>query len=402
MTYQYVVSTLDKKILQGRVNADSEEMAETVLQQSGYRVLTLKVAHPGISLERFLPSMFGVRPQHIIDLSQQLADFIESGLNILVALGLLRGQAARPALERVIGGIIKELQAGNPFSEALGKYPEVFSATYRQVVAVSEQAGNLEEGLRQVAAYMEKQMATKKKVLRAMAYPVLVLVMAAGVMSLFITIVLPPLATLFASFGTDLPLTTKIVIAVADFFMDYGIYLLGGALVTFALLAGYSRLPAGRLTVHRLLLSMPVIGPVNVERNISFFCRTTGMLLHAGLPLPQIMSTVIQSCRNEVIRQALQKVKEQLVQGQGLSAPIAANPIFPRLVVEMLGVGEKTGNIDSTFETLANHYDKKADQKIDTLMAMIEPVMTIAIGMVVALLALSIIMPMYSVLGSMQ
>ena len=126
------------------------------------------------------------------------------------------------------------------------------------------------------------------------------------------------------------------------------------------------------------------------------------MLLHAGLPLPQIMSTVIQSCGNEVIRQALQKVKEQLVQGQGLSEPLAANALFPRLMVEMLGVGEQTGNIDSTLETLANLYEQKADRRIDTLTAMIEPVMTIAIGMVVALLALSIIMPMYSVLDSVQ
>ncbi|MBL7164887.1 MAG: type II secretion system F family protein [Dehalococcoidales bacterium] len=402
MTYQYVVSTLDKKVLQGQMNADSEEMAEAALQQSGYRVLTLKEARPGISLERLLPTLFGVRPQHVIDLSQQLADLIDSGLNILVALGLLKGQAAKPALERLITGLIEELQAGNPFSEALGKYPEVFSNTYRQVVAVSEQAGNLEDGLRQVAAYMEKQMAIKKKVVRALAYPVLVLVMAVGVMALFVTIVLPPLATLFASFGTELPWTTKIVIAIADFFVNHGTYLLGGVLVIAVLLAGYARLPAGRLTVDRLLLRVPILGPVNIARNISFFCRTTGMLLHAGLPLPQIMSTVIQSCGNEVIRQALQKVKEQLVQGQGLSEPLAANALFPRLMVEMLGVGEQTGNIDSTLETLANLYEQKADRRIDTLTAMIEPVMTIAIGMVVALLALSIIMPMYSVLDSVQ
>jgi len=399
--YQFTAYTIDKKIVQGSIDATSENMAEEALYQAGYqRVLSLKEVRPRLSLESIFPTFFGVKTQDVIDFSQQLATLTESGVTILTALELLREQAPREALRKVIAGLVEELQGGSSFSQALGKYPEVFSPTYCQVVKASEQAGNLEEGLRQVARYMGKRATTTSRVRRALAYPAMVLLMAIGVFVLLITVALPPLIGLFESLGAELPLATTMLIAVADFFISYKFHLLWGALILVILTVVYIRLPAGKLTMDRLKLKIPLIGSIAVEHNMCHFCQITSMLLKAGLPLPQVMDIAIQTSGNRIIRQALSDVRDKLLQGQGWSQPMAENELFPQLMVEMVAVGEKTGTMDSTLATLADYYEERVDQRINTLVSMIEPILTVVIGLVVAFIALSLITPLYSILRS--
>ena len=403
MAYRYRAYTLDKKIVQGTIEADSESMAEEALYRTGcHSILSLKDVPPGLGLERLLPSLFGVKPQEVIDFSRQLATLIGSGISITTALQLLLGQSSSPAFKKIINGLILELQQGSPFSQALGKYPQVFSYTYCQVMKASEQAGNLEVGLRQVAGLLEKQAATMRMIGRAITYPAMVVVMGIGVFALLVTVALPPLVDLFTSLGAELPWMTKMLIAAAGFLINYGVYLLGGLLALIVLGVGYVRLPSGRMAMDRLMLKIPLIGSINIQHNMCRFCQTTSMLLKAGLRLPQIMDIVAQTTGNGVIRQALRDVREKLVQGQGLSQPMAANALFPPLLVEMAVVGEKTGNMDSTLATLAVFYEERVDQKINTLISMIEPTLTVVIGLAVGFIALSIITPLYSIMGAMQ
>ncbi len=399
--YQFTAYTLDKKIVQGNIDATSENMAEEALYRAGYqRVLSLKETRPHLSLETIFPTFFGVKTQDVIDFSNQLATLIESGVTILTALELLREQAPREAFKKVIAGLVEELQGGDSFSQALSNYPEAFSYTYCQVVKASEQAGNLEVGLRQVASYMEKRSATTSKVKRALVYPVMVLLMAVGVFVLLITVALPPLIGLFDSLGAELPLATTMLISTADFVINYKFYLLWGAFVLVISILVYLRLPAGKLAMDRLKLKMPLIGSINIEHNMCQFCQITSMLLKAGLPLPQVMDVAMQTSGNRIIRQALNDVREKLLQGQGWSKPMAQNELFPKLLVEMVAVGETTGTMDSTLTTLANYYEERVEQRINTLVSMIEPFLTIVIGLVVAFIALSLITPLYSILRS--
>lgn len=401
--YQFTAYTVDRKIVQGSIDATSENMAEDTLYRAGYkRILSLREVRPGLNLEALLPSLFGVKTQDVIDFSHQLATLIESGVSILTALELLRGQAPRPAFRKIIAGLVGELQGGSSLSQALSKYPEVFSHTYCQVVKASEQAGNLEVGLRQVAGYMEKRAATTSRLRRALAYPTLVILMAIGVFALLVTVALPPLVGLFKSYDAALPLTTTLLIATANFLINYKFVLLWGVFILITLVTVYTRLPAGKLTMDRLKLKMPVIGPINVEQNMCHFCQVTSMLLKAGLPLPLIMDIAIQSSGNRIIRQALKDVRDKLIQGQGLSQPMATNDLFPQLMVEMVMVGEKTGTMDSTLATLAKYYEERVEQKINTLISVIEPLLTVVIGLVVAFLALSLITPLYSILKSIR
>ena len=403
MAYKYRAYTTDKRIVQGTIDVVTESMAEGALYQAGYqRILSLKEVQPTeLSLEKLIPTLFGIKTQEVIDFSRQLATLIESGISIHTALQLLEGQVSKAAFKKIIVGLIEEIRGGSSLSQALSKYPQVFSSAHCQVIKASEQSGNLEVGLRQVADYMERRAATTQKVTRAMAYPILILLMAIGVSALLITVALPPLVRLFTSLGTELPWMTRLLIAIADFLISYKFYLLGGLSALIILTIGYVRLPSGKLNMDRLILRAPIIGPINIERNMSRFCQTTSMLLKAGLRLPQIMEMVTQTVGNRIIRQSLRDVRDKLFQGQGLSQPMSEIDLFPRLLVEMVVVGEKTGTLDSTLATLADFYERRVDQRIDIFTSMIEPFLTIVIGLVVVFIALSMITPLYSILRAM-
>jgi len=253
-----------------------------------------------------------------------------------------------------------------------------------------------------MASYMEKRLLTAKRIRRAMAYPSLIILMAIGVLALLITVVLPPLIELFTSLGGALPWTTRTVIAVVDFLVNYKFFLLGGAIVLAISIIGYTRLPAGRLSRDRFMLKAPVIGFINTQHNLFHFCQSASIMLKAGLQLPQVMEIVVDTSSNQVVRQALQNVRDKLIQGQGLSQPMSEDPLFPEMLVKMVVVGETTGNIDSTLATLADYYEQRVDQRISTLTSMIEPALTVAIGLLIVFMALSIITPLYSIMGTLK
>lgn len=403
MAYKYKVYTSDKRVVQGTIEVASEGLAEGALYRAGYQhILSLKEIPAGLSLERLLPTLFGIKTRDVIDLSNQLATLTGSGINILTALRLLEGQVAKVSLKKVINGLVEEIQGGSSLSRAFSRFPRAFSDTYCQVIRASEQAGNLELGLRQAASYLEKQVVASQKIRRAMLYPTFVLLMALGVSILLVTVALPPLVDLFNSLGAELPWMTRLLTSATGFILDHSLYILGGLLALILLIAALLRLPSVKTARDSLLLKLPLIGIINIEHSMQHFCQTAAMLLGAGLRLPSIMDIAIQTDRNRIIRRALRRVRERLVQGEGLSQPMAEDALFPPLLVEMVVVGEKTGAMDSTLTTLADFYERKVDRRIDVLISMIEPILTLIIGLVVIFIALSMITPLYSILRSMH
>ncbi|MCJ7604536.1 MAG: type II secretion system F family protein [Dehalococcoidales bacterium] len=403
MAYKYTAYTSDKRIIQGRLDVSTETLAEEALYRAGYeRILSLEELAPGFRAETLLPTLFGVKPQEVIEFTGQLATLITSGVALLTALQLLKGQRQGKALQNIINGLIAEIVGGNPLSEGLRRYPQAFTDTFYQVVQASEQSGNLDEGLRQAAGYMERQLLAVQKVRRAMMYPVFVLLVAIGVTIMLITVALPPLIQLFISLDAELPWTTRLLISVTDFLTDNAAVLLvavAGVIIGTVFLL---RLESVRTARDNFILTIPVFGPLIIERSMQQICRTTSMLLSASLRLPLILDVVIKTERNHTIHEALTGVRDRLVQGEGLSQPMSENPLFPSLMVEMIVVGEQTGTMDAALRTLADFYERKVDRRIDTLVTMIEPAMTVIIGLVVIFIALSMILPLYSILRTMS
>jgi type IV pilus assembly protein PilC len=400
--YQYKAYTLDKKIVEGTIDASNEDLAEEYLFKAGYHhVLTLKKTRSSFNPERVFPWLHSVNKTDIIELFQQLATLVESRMPVVQALWLLGEQAPRTALKDVINKLGRELTGGASFSQTLSSYTKLVPPHYQEVIRVSEQTGNIPAGLRLVAGYMEKEMATSKYLTRTLSYPAFLATMATIVIAVIATVALPSLTNLFDSLGATLPLTTRILVAVSSFLTNYSLYLAAGLASLAMLIVWYVKSPSGKQLLDKMSLRLPVIGPVIILRNVCRFCRNTAMLLEAGLTVPQSINSVLGVIDNWVIKMALTDVRQDLIKGKSLSQPMSGNRLFPKLLVDMVHIGEKTDTLQSSFSTMADFYGKKLDQTIQRMLAMVEPISIFIVGFIIAFIGLAIITPIYSIYRTM-
>ena len=401
MPYKYVALTPSGEQVRGSLDATSEESAEQTLWESGYRVVTLRAAQKWPQPEEVFPTIFGTRPGEIITFARQMATLIESGIAVLPALDLLQRQA-RSGLARVLGDLAQTVKQGSSLSDAVRKHPQVFPPIFGRMIAVGERTGNLEVILRQLAAHAEKEQAIIKRVKGAMAYPAFVILLAIGVVAILVTMALPPLTSLFDEFDAELPLPTRILLGVSHFSTAYKLHMAVVLVAAVVIGVVYVRQPKGRRQLDYMLLRMPLLGPITVMSSAARFSGTTAILLRAGIPVSEVMDMAIDTTENRIVREGLRDVREEMLRGEGLSKPLAKSKLFPPMLVQMVEVGEETGTLDSNLETMAGFYGREVDERINTLTSMIQPTLTLVVGAVVAFIALSVIMPMYSVMQSIK
>lgn len=396
--YQYQAYTPDKKLVEGVIDASSEAMAEEYLFKAGYNhVLTLKKASPPFSITSLFRWSRRATKTDIVELFQQLATLIESRMPVVQALSLLAEQTPRAELKEIINKLGQKLSGGSSLSQALSWFPELVSAHYSEVIRVSEETGNIPLGLRLVSGYMEKEIAVTKNLTRTLSYPAFLVAMALIVISVIAIVALPSLINLFSTLGATLPLPTRILIAITHFVSHDKYYLILGLAALIVSLAYFSKSIFGKQWLDKTSLKLPVIGPIVLLRNICRFCRNTAMLQEAGLTLPQSLNSVLGVIDNWVIKAAVREIRQDLIKGKGLSQPMAGHPLFPKLLVDMIYIGEKTGTLQSSLTTMAEFYEKKLDQKVQRLLAMVEPASIIIVGLIIAYIGLSIITPIYSI-----
>jgi len=398
MVYQYFGYTKDNKIVKGTISSSTEEIARQILTNSGYRVVSLKPVTTFMPSHGFL-SISRVKPEAIVMFSRQLALLLESGIDIVTALGLLQSQTSSKTLKAVLKEVISDLRSGHRLSAALDKHPKIFPPIYRRSLSVGEQTGGLETVLRQVADYMEREITTAKKVKGALRYPIIVAIVAVIVIGVLTSFVLPAFVDLYSTLGAELPLTTRILIDTMDWLNSHGLYLGAGIAIAVALAFTYIKTPAGKYNWHKLLLKLPLVGRVTQLNELARCCRSMSLLFRAGLPLPEIMALAVQSSNNRVLAKALSEVRQDMIKGEGLSRPMAKSEIFLPMMVQMVRVGEETGNLDVTLLSIAQTFETEAEDKTQSLVGLIQPAMTIVIGAIVAFIALSLVSAMYSVYG---
>jgi len=396
MNYEYIGYSTDRRVVKGKIDASGEKEAGDRLAASGYQILSLKAAGgPAIT---GMPSLFekGARQEEIILFSRQLALLLESGVGIVQSLDLLKTQTTNKAFAGMLDKIISDLRAGNPLSVALEKHPRAFNTMYCKMIAVGEQTGQLESVLRNLASYAEQSTAAMRKIKQAMTYPIIVLLLAVVVGFLAVTFILPPIMDMFKSLGGKLPLITQILISFVSFMGSYGVYVMLAVLAICVLIYMYTKTPDGALQKDRFLLYIPVLGRLNLINTLARVCRSITILFRSGLPLPDILKLTAESSGNKVIYNALMDVEQDIIKGEGLASAMGRRPEFLPLMVEMTRVGEETGNLDNTLNIVADSFEIEATDKLQTILGMIEPAMTIIIGLAVAFLALSIFIPIYS------
>ena len=399
MVYQYLAYNETGEVVKGKLSATNEEAATDLLSYAGYQALILKPYVPFLNLDKLSASMFRVKPAEIILLYRQLALLLESGIDITTSLELLQGQAANRALKKVLGEVISDLRSGNQFSAALDKHPEVFPPMYCRLLSVGEQSGDLETILRQIADYMEKDTATAKQTKSALMMPAITSIVTIVVIGILMIFVLPGFGSLYSSLGIDLPPMAQMLITIANKAQSYGIYILLAVLTVAGLVYIYIKTPGGRYKWDKLILSLPIMGRVIHLSELVRCCRSMSLLFRAGLPLTEAMSLVIQSSSNRAMAKALSDIKKDMVKGEGLSQPMAKNKLFLPMMVQLVKVGEETGNLDVTLLAVARSFEVEAEDKTHSLIALIQPVMTLIIGGIIGVIALSLTSAMYSMYG---
>ena len=399
MDFAYTAYTEDRRLVKGKVSATTEEAASELLGYGGYRVVSLKATRSLINKEKLLSQFYQIKPQEIVMFSRQLALLLESGTDIVTSLDLLQAQITNKTLRDIIGEVAADIRGGSPLSKALSKHPQAFSPMYSQSIAAGEQGGNLEVVLKQMADYIEKAVVTQKQIKGALTYPIIVVVVAIAVVLVLVTFVFPTFAGLYSQFGIELPLPTRMLIGITEWFNRYGLYLLLGILIAVGATYLYIRTPGGRYRWDKMMLGLPVVGRIVHLAELARSCRTMSMLVRIGLPLPEVLAMTINSSNNKYVVENLTGVQQELIRGEGLSRPMARRELFLPLMTQMVRVGEETGNLENTLTTVADNFDLESADKTKSAVALIQPALTIFIGLVIGFLVLAMFSAMYSIYG---
>jgi len=402
INYRYEATTGQGQLVRGTVKAIGEIEAERLLIQQGYRPVNVEVVPSMWSLEEALPTLFRVKLQDVVVFSRQLATLLRSGFSLLPALEIIRGQATTGrTFKKTLESIVDDLRGGNSFSQSVAKHPKAFSEIYVRSIAVGEQTGSMETVLHQMADYMEKQGAVAKKIKGALTYPMMVLGIGIVVCAVLVIFIMPQMMGMFKAMGVDLPLPTKILMGVSNFITGYPLYLIIAAAVLAAVILWMVKQPSGRRILDRIKLTAPLIGLPTLLSELARFARTMSVLVSAGLSLQEIMEVVPHSSNNKVIQEALNQVSQGLILGEGLSEPMSHIDIFPPLLVQMVSVGEESNTLDFTMGVVADFYEVTAEEKTSAMVGMLGPISTVGIALLVGLIALSVLMPMYSLMGTL-
>ena len=403
VSYRYEATTSQGRLVKGTIKATGEIDAERLLIGQGYHPLSVDVVPSMFSLEEAFPTLFKVKPRDVVVFSRQLATLLRSGISLLPALEILQGQViSSRTFNKILRSIVSDLRAGGSFSQVLTKHPKAFSEIYARTMAVGEQAGNLEMVLNRMADYMEKQVALAKKIGGALAYPAIVLGVGLVVVVILVVVVMPQLMSMFTAMNVELPLPTRILMGITNIVTGYPLYFLIAGSVLAALALWLIKQPFGRRLLDRARLSAPIIGPPTILGELARFSRTMSVLIGAGLSLQEIMEVAPHSSNNRYIRSVLSVLSQRLVLGEGLSEPMSRMAVFPPLMVQMVAVGEESNTLDFTMGVVADFYETAAEDRMTALVGMVGPASTIGIAVVVGLIAISVLMPMYTLIGAFE
>lgn len=402
MPYRYLAFDPEGNPQQGILDVETEEGAERALWDRGMTIIQLSHTGRPIDLVRWFPTYLGPGKQDLILFTQQLASLMEAGVSIVSALDLLADEVTHGYLQRVLREVAEELRMGKPLSEALEEHDTVFPPLYCRLIEVGERTGSLGTVLRQLSSYLEKELSITRKIRSALAYPLFLLAMAAGVVAIVVSFTLPPLLGLYAEFDAQLPWMTRALMSITEFVVEYRMPLFLGTAGVVIVAAWYSTTGRGRRQLDRLVLSLPVFGHLASQGSVARFSRGLSTLLQAGVSLPQSLDLSKELVSNVIIQEAVQGLRQEALQGRGLSGPIGQSPFFPRLLAQMVRVGEETGTLDSHLGTLADFYEEEVDRALQRLTAILEPALIILVGGVVAFVAISVILPMYSLLENIR
>ncbi len=396
--FKYQAKNKQGNSVNGSISSDNKSQVVNQLRDQGYFVVNIKeVKEKGFSLNVDLGSLRKkkVTTSDLAIFSRQFHVMVNAGIPLIESLVIIKEQTDHPTIEKVVTEMIDEIEKGESLSGAMEKFPEVFPRLFTQLIKAGEVGGVLDTVLQRLADHYKRQSEINNQIRSAMYYPLTILVVAIVSIFFLMTFVVPNLISIFADLNSTLPLPTRILIFFSDLFQNFWWLII--AVVVFGILGffSYVRTKTGREHFDRFILKVPVFGPMRRKIEISRFSHTLGVLLSSGVTLLDALAIVDDVVGNKVISDVLIDARTRLREGIALSEPLKKSEEFPPMVIQMISVGEETGQLDEMLDRLADFYDSEVQAAIDGSISLIEPVMIVMLAVIVGFIAISIVMPMF-------
>lgn len=385
----------------GRVEAGTAAMAASQLSADGVIPITIEEAAVAEekkkqgSKEIQIKLFQKISLDELIMFSRQMYSLTKAGVPITRAMRGLANTVQNPLLSETLGHLADDLEKGHALSSALAKHPKVFSELYISMVHVGENTGQLDDSFRQMAAYLELERQTVKQVKQATRYPMFVMVAIGFAIAIINVFVIPAFKSVFASFGGDMPWQTRILINVSDFTVQWWYAMIGGIALALVLFYRWKKTESGHMTWDRRKLKFPIIGPIFYRVTLGRFARTFSIVLKAGVPIEQGLSIVANAVGNRFIGSKVSGMRQGIERGESFTQTAHSAGMFSPLVMQMLAVGEETGRVDQMLEEAAGFYEQEVEYDLKNLTSAIEPILIVAIGAMVLVLALGVFLPLW-------
>jgi type IV pilus assembly protein PilC len=400
-TIKYRYKALDNtgKTVSGVESAGSTGAAHIALIARGFQPLEVEEQS---SILKFEITKKKVPRKDVMNFSRQLAVFMKAGIPIMEALEVITEETQNKLLRKILGAMVDSLRAGDTFAAAAAAHPEAFPNYYVGILESAELTGNLDKVLNQLADYIDRDTKARAKITAALIYPGVVACMSVVTVAILALFVLPRFVVFFNSFHAKLPLPTRMMMGFSSFIQQWWYVILALIII---LVVGYimmRRSESGRTRLDSLILRMPVVGDLTQTAILERVCRILSSLLVAGVDLPRSMAVTAESANNSIYRKALESIRVEMMEGQGLAAPIARTGLFPGAAQQMFRVGEETGTLDQQLEVAAEYYSRELETKVDRATALFEPAIIILMGLVVGFVAVALISAMYGIYSQVK
>ncbi|MDZ4165205.1 MAG: type II secretion system F family protein [Smithellaceae bacterium] len=392
--YLWEGTTKKGEIKKGEIDAGDEASVRNLLRRQGLK--SLQVKKKPLDLMELIPFLKEkVKEKDVVIFARVFATMINAGLPLIQCLDLLASQEQNKTFAKIITAMKSDIEAGASLTEALGKYPDVFDGFFVNLVAAGESGGILDTILSRLSAYMEKSMKLKGKVKGAMTYPASVLVISVGVVAILLIKVIPVFQKMFEGMGSALPAPTQFLVDASQFAQDYYMYMAVFLVAVFYAFKRFYRTEKGTLMIDALVLKAPVFGPLMRKVAVAKFTRTLSTMLSSGVPIMEALSIVSKTAGNKIVENALMATRKSISEGKSIAEPLEATDIFPRMVVQMIAVGEATGALDAMLSKIADFYDDEVDAAVDAMTALLEPFMMVFLGGVVGGMIIAMYLPIF-------
>ena len=395
--FEYHGLSAEGKKIKGIIDAPTPRIARTKLRAMEiFPVDIREEIHMPQKAEDPLTKFFQrIRPQDVSIITRQLATLLEAGTPLVSALDAIIEQTDNHALKKVVAQVREEIKEGRSFADALEPHRKAFTDLYVNMIRAGEESGALEGVLLRLADFTENQIRLKNRIRAALAYPIFMVIIGAAIMGFLLTFVIPTVSQVFQEMGSTLPLPTRILLGVSAVFRGFWWGLIGVSILLAVGIRRYLQTPKGALQWDRVKLQLPLFGKIILQGAVARFARTLATLLQGGLPILNSLDIVKTVVNNQLLAQAIEETKLAVREGEGIAPSLKTSGLFPSMVTHMIATGEASGNLEKMLVKVADAYEAEVETKVTALTSILEPVIILAMGLVVGFIVISILLPIF-------